>query len=759
MAAQTYPLELPTIRLTVGGEDRTGELMARTLVCRKVLGSQVDTLDFSLTPPESWRGTSSGQPQQGAEVVFEVKTGSGSFEREFGGYIIRVNEVRTAFEKVHWAVSCVDYTALLNRIVVNETYVQMALSDIVLAVVRKYAPAIDVTSYVQTANTNIQRVTFARKYLSDVLTQLANLIGFDWYVDENKALHFYDPSDTSYVSALEVTDDSTNFMNLAIQPHIDQVRNRVYVEGGTAVSSPVVEQWDANGILTSFPLENENVVAQFLVSGQLNERFMVMNGVPQRVGLQGQVDEANFAGGFLLDPERGIVRCAAGTDTPEDGARIIFTYQFLLPIAVVREDLDSQNAIAELTGEDYGTTVENKAPLYWWRMVSEQGTTIEGNQGSTGYGSVGGGAIQRAGGLVQRRATGALNDKSDGGNWAANFQNAHYYCGSGIRIPQNAYTLEAWVQPDPQYRNRGILGAWANDGGNHNGAMLWFSSSGTYAAVHGTNPNTWIVGHAAQQPTGGGQYDHVVSAWDGATLTLYVNNQPLSRAVASAPGIVANSGILIGHYYGNIGGVTGDNGFVGSIDECAVYVSGLSSAQVGQNYAAGRMAGVREAIVVDNTLTSLAQARRVGDGQLDRYATVITDVGWSSYVPGWAVGESVPVNVTYSGLGRTNFAASAKIQELMIRAIGAQRLLYDVRCQSVRFNRIDYERLLARQRDVVGDVAPLSLVRYDQAHGLVIPANASTSTLTPPFLVQPDWGAASPPPIKVGFWEVDADWG
>jgi len=84
-----------------------------------------------------------------------------------------------------------------------------------------------------------------------------------------------------------------------------------------------------------------------------------------------------------------------------------------------------------------------------------------------------------------------------------------------------------------------------------------------------------------------GQWDHLVLARSGTSLTLYVNGVSVASSTISASGINAGSGALA---LGRKGGLAEDY-FNGAIDEVAVYGTALAAERVSAHYSAGRPSG------------------------------------------------------------------------------------------------------------------------------------------------------------------------
>lgn len=747
--SQSYPLALPYVRLTVAGTVRTSELQSRTLSVTQILGAQVDTCSFQLKAAEIWRNVAGSKPTQGQGVLVEHRTGSdGTWEKVFGGTITRVREVRIGFATVAWACECVDYSSFLSRVLVNKTYPEATVSSVVKSVVSEYAPFVSVSG-VDVTETRVKTVTYANVYPETVVQQLADICGYDWYVSPDKVLYFFDPESVNRASANTLTDTSQNFHNLSIEPQLDQVRNRVTAEGGFSLSDEIVEQYDADGLYHPFPLNHQQVIAdlsQTAVSGTIS-RFMEVNGVRQTVGLKGSIDQAAIPTGFLLDAQNGLVEYSTDTAIVPRGARVLFRYQWQIPISVIREDLESQATVAALEGTDYQSVIDADLPVHWWRLAEANGSTAFGNFGTPGGLPYQGQAVAPFG--YDYRVHGPLT--GDQGRAIRFFGGGYISTASGTVVSPGAYSLEAWVNADPATTG-GVLSYWNNKlnsgavAGRGAGILV---SGGLY---HWRHQNISISSNIP--PTGGGKFDHVVAAWNGLDFLFCVNKQVCPVGVQT---VSFDSPTTSGIEIANMNYDYGPLRLRGTVAEPAVYNYALSPERIAAHYDAGRYGGVRETIIQDR-FGSLEQARNVADLQLAKYASVLTDVQFASYVPGWQVGDTVTINVTASATGRT-YSDTAKIQTVEWNWIGAERVLYRIGCVSARHNWIDYLKSLQRRPDTAnGQVASISVTRGLDGLVHVCGGSLTAALETPPYRVAPDWTAGTTPYIKASFWQVAGDW-
>lgn len=768
MADATYPLALPSVRLSVNYSDRSHELMAGTLRVISTLGSQIDTCTFTLKAPESWRNLTSQKPVEGQPVLVETKTGSGAFGAYFGGSISKVNEVRIATATVVWACECVDYTNLLSRVVVNKMYTGWNVGDIVRDVVRQYAPQVIVNQNVQNCTTIIDKISFPFVYPINIIETLAEMSGYQWFVGPDRVLNFF-PA-TSNTSPNEITDTSDNYYNLAISPQLNQVRNRIWVTGGVAESDTVVETWDVSGAENgTFNLNHTDIKATLVSGNGEVTPFMRLNGIEQTVIFAG-IDISAFPGCYVLDPAIGQVRPGdynGSTYIPQDGDKIEFNYKYNVPIAVMREDTDSQATVASLDGTAYSTVVASGLPIFYWRLGETSGAYQNSGTGGLTYSG-----MQTATGL-QRGIEGALQGDP---NLACQFQGGRIATLSGTQCPLAKGTLEAWVSVgleqlgtfangQPAYRQVGIVGQWDDTpsivaAGGGGGVMLWLTSGGTYGLGYNgggadmVNNQHLLTVNVSGRPSGGGQYDHVVAGWDNVAgqRKLWVNNTLVGADNFFQPhGVIPGSGIEIGNYDYFRGFNAPQWPSLCKIDEVAVYDYLISGETVNAHYQSGRYAGVREYVVNNTALSSFDSARKIADSQLDKWAQVITPIEFESFLSGWAVGDTITVNVTASATGR-NYSGTALIQQVDAQWIGNQRVRYLVHCESARFNVIDWQKSIVGQQKFTGTTTNLQVINTEHSTAALLVGSTLASGATPPFRIGPDPGVSViHPTAVVGF--------
>lgn len=126
-----------------------------------------------------------------------------------------------------------------------------------------------------TGSTTINYIAFNYEAASKCIQQLAELIEYDWFVDDKKDIHFFAKS--GGISApFTLSDTSGNFFynTLQIRKDIKNLRNSVIVRGGQYQGSSVTETQNADGVKTTF-----------LLAYQYSSITVTVAGVGKTVGI------------------------------------------------------------------------------------------------------------------------------------------------------------------------------------------------------------------------------------------------------------------------------------------------------------------------------------------------------------------------------------------------------------------------------------------------------------------------------------------
>ena len=207
--------------------DITKLIIPRSFRKEDNLTAEVDTCRFTLRK----YGSRTYEPKLGEEIeVWDkgTKIFAGTIEK-----IVRKTEgTRIALFECHLK----DYTHNLDRKLVKADYTDRSPEYIINDILTNYTDGSFTQNNVATTGITIEYIKFDYKEPSKCFQELAELIGYDWYVDYDKDIHFFDKG-TGETAAFNVTDTNGNCIDgsLEIAEDSRQIRNVIYVRGGEYV--------------------------------------------------------------------------------------------------------------------------------------------------------------------------------------------------------------------------------------------------------------------------------------------------------------------------------------------------------------------------------------------------------------------------------------------------------------------------------------------------------------------------------------------
>ena len=256
----------PTPLATIGGVRCEPKILTETLSIRDQLPSGGNTAQktcsFRLTAPVAGVAT-----LVGADVQLYLGSLNGGLL--FGGTIVKSQLVYLGPALVYTDVTVDGYGFLLNRRLVNKSYVALSITAIVADLLTTFASGY--TPALVQAGLPAVTIAFAMTTLSDALTQLAVIADAIWFVDDHKQLALFTPGNDPRTPPATVTNGNT--LSLSLTDDIQPTRTRIYaaVQGsGTSVAAATFA-----GALV-IPVKN---AYPFAPSGQLLVSTPVASGV------------------------------------------------------------------------------------------------------------------------------------------------------------------------------------------------------------------------------------------------------------------------------------------------------------------------------------------------------------------------------------------------------------------------------------------------------------------------------------------------
>jgi hypothetical protein len=232
----------------------------------------------------------------------------------------------------------------------------------------------------------------------------------------------------------------------------------------------------------------------------------------------------------------------------------------------------------QTTATDYAATVEKDAPVQYLRLGEASGLTA---LDASGFGRTG---IYR--GAIGYGQAGAINDGTtavvlDGGN------GAYIDAGSAVfSVGVAGLSMETWIETADANSRRGYIADNKAGDSNLAGVNLAIQSGRIYATVANGSAQFTVAGGRSNLNDGGWHHVSVVLEryYDGVhdRLVIYVDGVVDGTGTLPAAGwnVSSTRDFEIGRLQG-----TNGFGFIGALDEWAVYDVALSATQIATHYA------------------------------------------------------------------------------------------------------------------------------------------------------------------------------
>lgn len=277
------------ITININSTDHTEDVEYQSVQLNRALTSQIDTLRFKVV-----RKGAGFKPELMQDVeIWEDAT------QLFGGQIVEMNETVEGKDVETFECTAKDYSFDMDRNMVIASYEEMTVEEIIDDINTNFLPAgYDIANVVCPIEVNY--IAFNYEYPSKCLQQLAELVSYDWYVDQDKKIFFF--SKTANVAPFDLTDDNENYYynSLVLKKDIKSLRNTIIVRGGTYKGESTSETQIADGTALIY---KQGV--------QYSEVFVNVNSVAQTVGVDYLDDPASFD--CLYNFQEKFVRFKAGT--------------------------------------------------------------------------------------------------------------------------------------------------------------------------------------------------------------------------------------------------------------------------------------------------------------------------------------------------------------------------------------------------------------------------------------------------------------
>ncbi len=313
------------LQIKINGTDRSSSIDWSSLSWVSILTKEVDRFEFNI------KKTSTKTIPALGDTIELLEDGS----KLFGGILVERNEKILGGILIGYDCRAKDWSAKLDGKLVVKNYVAPSggaatynPSQIFKDILNIFVPAsLGFTqNNIKTASFNIASIKFNYEQVSRCLTTLADQIGWDWYVDPDKDLHFFDEETATAPFNLDDTTGNYEWKTLEINNTILNLKNYVFVRGGeykkTIAEGSAVDSYLGDGTKKTFQLayKYDNITVK-------------KGGVVQTIGTDHQTDPATVD--LLYNFNEKFIKFTAA---PANAATvIIFGDAFIPIIAAVRD--------------------------------------------------------------------------------------------------------------------------------------------------------------------------------------------------------------------------------------------------------------------------------------------------------------------------------------------------------------------------------------------------------------------------------------
>lgn len=262
------------VQVLIDNIDRSSLIESDSLVVNQNITDSVDTAKFIIRK----YGSRTYSPVYGEEVkIYDGAT------QIFGGIIRKVKEaVESGADGLIYDIECSDYTAEMDNLLVAKSYENKTIKEIITDILSSYAPTFNANAV--NSDFLIAKIIFNQVRISQCIRKLADIVKYEWYVDETKTVHFFIETENS--APFDLTDTSGNYVSKTLERNLDgtTIVNRVKVRGGEYDGSLYTDKITVSG----------NNSKSFSLPYKFSNLTVKLNTVAQTVGIDNIDDFGSY---------------------------------------------------------------------------------------------------------------------------------------------------------------------------------------------------------------------------------------------------------------------------------------------------------------------------------------------------------------------------------------------------------------------------------------------------------------------------------
>lgn len=304
-------------KVTINGIDRTADIINQTIQITDSINDKQTTCQFTLYDLHSL-----GIPTTGQEIIITLDSGT----RIFAGFLITRRKYNKRGTLVLYDFTCVDYTYLLDERLVNKSYLGGQTDQAIIQdMINNFCQDSGITTMNVQLGVTIDMIAFNYEQPSKVMRMISDLTGRNWYIDYNKDLHYFPI--TQNPAPFNITDSQTyasgqGYWDLELTDDQSQLKNRVYVRGGTSLSTTTTASQKGDGTKKKFNLPDKP-----------HSVVVTVNGVTKTLGTK-NIDLSGFD--YYLNYDEKYIEQDAGATVlgTSDTLQVSYTYDIPILVAV-----------------------------------------------------------------------------------------------------------------------------------------------------------------------------------------------------------------------------------------------------------------------------------------------------------------------------------------------------------------------------------------------------------------------------------------
>lgn len=274
-------------KFLIAGVTRTAWAARGTLYTEDALNERnvcSVTLNIATTEEDKPQVGDRIEVYNGATVVFSGTLEHVSYHMEGHSGILR------------YRCSAVDYHQICDRKLLAKTYENQAVGDIVRDIVDTEVRAEGIFDLgVVAAGPTVTKAVFSYQTVTEALNELAELVGYFWYVDYGRVLHFIDKE--TFTSPFSIVEGvNAHVRDFTVTETRENYRNVQFVKAQKARTDPRTEIFEGDWVSRTFTLALPVAEAPSLV---------LVNDTPALVGRAGNPDDMDAE--WFWSPEENVL--------------------------------------------------------------------------------------------------------------------------------------------------------------------------------------------------------------------------------------------------------------------------------------------------------------------------------------------------------------------------------------------------------------------------------------------------------------------